>query len=84
MEHGRDYSVQPDSRNDEEGGTETEGAHALGVMGGQVLCCCGLRAAEHGHGREKKFTLERRLYPMKKYKRVPRPTDDLMGEEQGI
>jgi 3-oxoacyl-[acyl-carrier protein] reductase len=33
MEHGRDYSVQPDSRNDEEGGTETEGAHALGVMG---------------------------------------------------
>ena len=22
--------------------------------------------------------------PMKKYKRVPRPTDDLMGVEQGI
>ena len=34
MEHGRDYSVQPDSTNDEEGGTETEGAHAPGVMGG--------------------------------------------------
>ena len=48
------------------------------------MCCCGLRAAERGHGREKKFTLERRLYPMKKYKRAPRPTDDLMNEEQGI
>ena len=34
MEHGRDYSVQPDSRNDEEGGPETEGAYALGVTGG--------------------------------------------------
>ena len=52
--------------------------------GRQVFCCCGLRAAEHGHGRERKFTLERRLYPMKKYKRVPRPTDDLMSKEQGI
>jgi hypothetical protein len=31
IEHGRDNSVQPDSRNDEEGGPETEGAHALGV-----------------------------------------------------
>jgi len=25
------------SRNDEEGGTETEGAHTLGVMGGKFL-----------------------------------------------
>jgi len=41
MEHGRDYSVQPDSRNDEEGGKETEGAHALGVMGGKVCVAVG-------------------------------------------
>jgi len=40
MEHGRDYSVQPDS-NDEEGGTKTEGAHALGVMGGKFCVAVG-------------------------------------------
>ena len=29
------------SRNDEEGGTETEGAHALGVMGGKFCVAVG-------------------------------------------
>jgi hypothetical protein len=41
MEHRQDYSVQPDSRNEEEGGTETEGAHALGVMGGKFCVALG-------------------------------------------
>lgn len=55
MEHGRDYSVQPDSRNDEEGGTETAGAHALGVMGGKF--CVDVVESRRARPRERKNSL---------------------------
>ena len=62
LEHGRDYSVQPDSRNDEEGGPETEGAHALEVkqsfpfrvsLGAGKVSLEGWRNAATNEGRNK-------------------------------
>ena len=55
MERGRDYSVQPDSRNDEEGGTEAAGAHALGVMGGKF--CVDVVESRRARPRERKSSL---------------------------